>query len=85
KKSVDGTDYTITERRDLPFNMFTGTGRLSAIWGVVGVYVEHSITPVANLKLDDNLSNLIYGTTGCSISPSYFAFGIRINLLETLK
>lgn len=84
KKSVDGTDYTITERRDLPYNMFTCTGRLSANWGVVGVYVEHSITPVTNLKLDDKLSNLIYGTTGHSIRPSCFAVGIRINLLETL-
>ncbi len=76
-------DYTYEENgvttdtrhtRDMNFNLFNLTTRLSINFGVIGAYAEIGLTPLGR-DLD---------FMGTAIAPRNASFGLRINLFELL-
>ncbi len=74
--TVSDQNISASYAQDVPANHFQLMARLSANFGMLGVYTEVGLTPIVN--------DVLFPPPAVPFSPHHIAFGFRINLFNAL-
>ena len=74
--TVSDQNISASYAQDVPANHFQLMARLSANFGMLGVYTEVGLTPIVN--------DILFPPPAVPFSPHHIAFGFRINLFNAL-